>query len=185
MPKNIELKARCENLDRVKSTLLLQGACYPLGPKFIPGFFQEDNQVDTYFNARHGRLKLREGKIEAALIHYNRIDSYNHKPSEIILLDLMSEALSRVAILKEILTASIGFKIRVEKQRLIGYIGNVKFHLDRVPQLGTFVEIEAIDALGDIGTKKLQEQCTYYQHLLGIKDEQIVNCSYSDMFLIT
>ncbi|HFD33211.1 MAG TPA: CYTH domain-containing protein, partial [Gammaproteobacteria bacterium] len=53
------------------------------------------------------------------------------------------------------LTAALGiFKI-VDKQRRIYFIGNVKFHIDEVKGLGSFVEIEAIDEDGNIGLEKL------------------------------
>ena len=42
------------------------------------------------------------------------------------------------------------------------FIGNVKFHIDRVKGLGTFVEIEAQDAGGRYGTRELRAQCGAY-----------------------
>ena len=47
--------------------------------------------------------------------------------------------------LKEILIAAIGKKVVVDKQRQIYFIDNVKFHIDTVKGLGSFMEIEAID----------------------------------------
>ena len=47
--------------------------------------------------------------------------------------------------LKEILIKTLGIKAVVDKRRKIYFINNVKFHFDTVKDLGTFVEVEAID----------------------------------------
>ena len=38
-----------------------------------------------------------------------------------------------------------------------------------------------IDSTGSIGSKKLQEQCDYYQKLFQISTEDLVDVSYSDI----
>jgi predicted adenylyl cyclase CyaB len=83
--------------------------------------------------------------------------------------------------LKEILIRSLGKLVEVDKIRDIFYVGNVKFHLDTVKGLGTFVEMEAIDDQGDIGKDKLLEQCNYYLKLFDINEKDLLEDSYSDM----
>ena len=61
---NIEFKAKTNKLTEQENLFLKQR----------PLFIGEDHQVDTYFNVAVGRLKLREGNIENALIHYERED---------------------------------------------------------------------------------------------------------------
>ena len=46
----------------------------------------------------------------------------------------------------------------------------MKFHIDTVQGLGTFMEIEAIGGDGTIGTNALYEQCQNYLQALGIDD---------------
>ena len=77
----------------------------------------------------------------------------------------------------------MGVKIVVDKKRKIYFIDNVKFHFDTVKELGTFVEVEAIDKDGSIGITELKEQCRLYQELFGIKDDDLMAASYSDMLL--
>ena len=60
--KNFEFKAKVEDLEKYEKKLLT------LNPKY-QGL---DHQIDTYFNAKFGRLKLREGNIENSLINYDR-----------------------------------------------------------------------------------------------------------------
>jgi adenylate cyclase, class 2 len=166
MHLNIEIKARCADPGRIRT--LLQ--------ELAADFKGEDHQIDTYFNVPEGRLKLREGNIENALIHYRRADQVGPKRSEVTLYRT-----SPGAVLKEVLTAALGVRKVVDKKREIYFIGNVKFHIDSVKGLGSFVEIEAIDADGSLGEAKLREQCDYYLGLFDIREENLVEESYSDM----
>ncbi len=69
----------------------------------------------------------------------------------------------------------------MKKKREIYYINNVKFHIDEVPGLGSFVEIEAGNILADISNEKLQEQCDFYLKEFEIKQEDLIAESYSDL----
>jgi adenylate cyclase, class 2 len=71
----------------------------------------------------------------------------------------------------------------VEKRRDIYFIDNVKFHLDEVEGLGTFVEIEAIDYNGTIGSERLLVQCHTFLSLFNIQPDELVAVSYSDLLL--
>jgi len=71
----------------------------------------------------------------------------------------------------------------VKKRREIYYINNVKFHIDEVPGLGSFVEIEAGNVKVDLSKKQLKEQCDFYVKEFGIKEEDLIQVSYSDMLL--
>jgi adenylate cyclase class IV len=57
----------------------------------------------------------------------------------------------------------------------------VKFHLDSLEGIGNFVEIEAGNKILDVGKEKLYEQCDFYMKEFGIKEEELLNVSYSDM----
>jgi len=71
----------------------------------------------------------------------------------------------------------------VDKKREIYFIDNVKFHIDTVKNLGTFVEIEAIDQEGIISEDNLRKQCQKYLDLFTISKNDLISCSYSDMLL--
>lgn len=168
MHLNFEFKARCSDPDSLEEKLLT----------LQPRFAGEDLQTDTYFVAPNGRLKLREGPIENALIHYNRADHADAKTSEVQLFSTKPGSN-----LKQLLTAALGVKVVVQKRRRIYFVDNVKFHFDRVEGLGTFVEVEAIDSDGSIGLEKLKEQCFYYREFLGLTADDCLSGSYSDMLL--
>ena len=165
---NIEIKARSADASRVRELLKEKGAAFK-------GVY---HQVDTYFNVRSGRLKLREGGIENYLIHYVREDAEGPKRSEVSLFRTTPGSP-----LKDLLSAALGVLVVVNKQREIYFMDNVKFHIDVVEGLGSFVEIEAIDEDGTIGTEKLDVQCRQYLALLGIRDADLIAVSYSDLLL--
>lgn len=165
---NIEFKASCKDITGAEAIL----------QQHNPFFKGTDHQVDTYFNVPNGRLKLREGNIENALIHYEREDTAGSKSSHVLLYQHQPDEN-----LKAILTKALGIKAVVDKQRKIYFIDNVKFHFDTVNELGTFLEVEAIDKDGSIGKEKLQEQCDYYAGLLKVDKDDFMSVSYSDMMM--
>lgn len=164
---NVEIKARCKNPSTVRQYFIDHAAEYK-------GL---DHQTDTYFNVPNGRLKLREGNIENNLIFYERSNQAGPKDSHFHLVRIED-----AAALKEVLTKANGIKTIVEKNREIYYIGNVKFHIDEVPGLGHFVEIEAGNILfPEMTQAQLKEQCDLYMKELGIREEDLLESSYSDM----
>ena len=153
---NVEIKARCDDHDKIREILNSKGA----------DFKGTDHQIDTYFKVPADRLKLREGNIENYLIFYERENQDGPKQSKVVLFENKPGSP-----LKEILTKSLGILAVVDKKREIYFIENVKFHIDTVENLGTFMEIEAIDSDGTIGKDKLQEQCQRYMDLFDIYKE--------------
>ncbi len=164
----VEIKARCTQAQRVRDYLRSHGAD-------IKGV---DYQTDTYFQVPHGRLKLREGRIENALIYYERADQESAKQSNVLLTKTQPDSA-----LKAQLTQALGVLVVVKKQREIAFIDNVKFHIDNVEGLGHFVEIEAIDNEGVIDKEQLLVQCQSFQAGLDIQPHDLVAGSYSDLLL--
>jgi predicted adenylyl cyclase CyaB len=165
---NVEIKARCSDSSFVRNYLVKNKAV----------FKGTDNQTDTYFKVANGRLKLREGNIENNLIFYNRSNLAGPKSSHFHLVKI-EDAKG----LKETLEKSCGIKMIVKKRREIYFIDNVKFHIDEVPGLGSFIEIEAGNILADKTEAELLEQCNFYLKEFGIKSEDMIAESYSDMLM--
>ncbi|MEM1128423.1 MAG: class IV adenylate cyclase [Bacteroidota bacterium] len=164
---NIEIKARCADLALPRRVLRARGA----------RFVGEDHQVDTYFKVPSGRLKLREGTVERALIYYQRPDQPGPKPSEVVLHPRPAPTL------KLVLEAALDPLVVVDKYREIYYLGNVKIHLDRVTDLGLFVEVEAIDGAGTRDVERLRRQCEDLLEALGVREGDLESASYSDLLL--
>jgi adenylate cyclase class 2 len=169
-PTLVEIKAKCAEPEKIAAKLKALNA----------RFIGIDHQIDTYFQVPNGRLKLRQGSIENHLIFYSRNNQAGPKQSNVMLYKPQESD-----VLREILATAVGEKVVVNKQRQIYFIDNVKFHIDIVKGLGSFMEIEAIDEKGTIGTARLHEQCTYYMNLLNVKTEDLIENSYSDMILET
>lgn len=163
---NVEIKAKCEDLERIRKILEKENA----------KFEGTDRQIDTYFNTLNGRLKLREGNIENCLVSYDRADETKPKLSSVTLYDTSEKSYT----LKEILTKHFGIKCVVDKQRDIYHIENIKILLDKVEGLGTFIEIEASSAKRR-DEEKLRKQTEEYMKKFGIKKKDLIDISYSDM----
>lgn len=163
---NVEIKAKCFEPDRIHDYIMDHGGDY----KGV------DHQVDTYFNCDNGRLKLRKGNIENSLIFYQRENKAGSRESKIEL-----EILPEKNNMRALLTKANGVKIEVDKQRKIYFIENVKFHIDEVKGLGSFMEIEAIDTVGKFDVEELTIQCNHYMKELQINSNDLVEISYSDL----
>ncbi len=165
---NVEFKARADGFETPRRVLRAEAA----------RFAGEDHQIDTYFHVPHGRLKWREGTIERHLIHYARPDASGPKRSDVLLYEPRpGEAL------KAVLTEALGVRVVVEKRREIYFLGNVKVHLDRVEGLGTFVEVEAIDAEGTRAPSELRAQCEHLLRRFEVRPDALVAHSYADLLL--
>ena len=163
---NLEIKARCDDLEAFKSRILQLPVSYE----------GEDSQLDTFFNVPQGRLKLREstmyGKI---LIPYIRPDRDGPKQSEYQLIPI-SDAGKTKSLLSEIL----GIKGEVKKRRRIYLYENVRIHLDEVENLGNFIEFEAvIDDANQIGDNK--EKVQWLLEYFDIKPDHLIERAYIEL----
>ncbi|OAV43576.1 class IV adenylate cyclase [Lewinella sp. 4G2] len=167
----VEIKATSTDHDRQRALLLDRQA----------DFRGTDHQVDHYFNVPDGRLKLRHGTIEQSLIFYQRNNQAGPKDSHVNLTVLSGEAEAQQ--LAATLDAALGTWVKVDKHREIYFIDNVKFHLDTVVGLGTFIEIEAI---GDDPSEHdaLLAQCQHYVAYLGVGEADLIQNSYSDLLAV-
>jgi len=163
---NIELKARYEDLGRLRE------ACKSLGAERR----EPDRQLDTYFRVANGRLKLRESLLSGAeLIFYTRADLAGARES-------YYEAcpVEDAEGLKAILKRALGVQAVVAKRREIFVIGSVRVQLDKVQDLGTFVELEGM-VENPAELMEIADEVRGLQRTLGIDDQSLVKESYSDL----
>jgi len=166
--KNIEIKARTDRANQIRSILMEQNA----DSRGI------DHQIDTYFRIPEGRMKLRQGDIENCLVYYERPNQAGPKRSDVFL--AFPEDTDGV---RDVLSKALGVLCVVRKHREILFIGNTKFHLDEVDELGSFVEIEVIDHDDGLPVNELEATCQRYMTALGIRTGDLITDSYSDMLL--
>ena len=127
---NIEIKAKCNNFGYARET----------AERLKTDYIGNLHQIDTYFETKEGRLKLREidGR-EAQLIPYYKEYSTGPMKSSYSVLPVKDPAN-----LKHILDKTLGTVTVVDKKREVFLIDNVRVHLDEVKDLGTFIEFEAV-----------------------------------------
>ena len=136
--KNIEIKTPLAERAQTEEKLLSIGANLEWTRK----------QVDTFFNAPSGWLKLREVEgCPCELISYRRsVEDSGPRESDYDILRL--EAAHE---LSSVLEHSLGILGIVEKQRALWLYRNTRVHLDRVKGLGDFLELETVLAGTDAG----------------------------------
>ena len=164
--RNIELKSRLADLEAARE-VAQSIATKELG-------LQE--QVDTYFHCPNGRLKLRQVEHTLAqLVWYARPDEEGPKASDYRLVPVTNPET-----LKAALANAYGIWCVVRKRREIYLYHNVRIHLDKVDDLGTFLEFEAV--LGpDVDEETGRGQLAVLRQRFSILDEDLLAVSYSDL----
>ena len=165
---NIEIKAKCGNHSKIRE--LLKNRQAKMG--------EIEAQVDTYFNVKNGRLKLRQADSVSTLIFYQRENFPGIKPSEFLLCSVNDPKSLEI-----LLERALGTIIKIRKKRETYYIDNIKFNLDVVQELGNFIEIEAsTNTKNDFN--KLTAIVNEYLKLFEINSKDLLSHSYSDMLLM-
>lgn len=161
---NIEWKARVFDVGPVEDRLREIGATEA----------ERTVQVDTYFDVPRGRLKLREGVRSGELIHYNREEGEAVRASH-----YERAPVADTRALRRLLDAALGVRGVVEKHRTVWLIGDVRVHLDRVRDLGDFVEVEAPVTEGD--SDAARSRAERLLDALGVTQEECIAASYIDL----
>jgi len=166
MAKNLEFKVRTESLDSLLPKLSDLKASHR-------GII---HQVDTYFQNPKGRLKLRETERsdEGWLIYYERPNELESRYSIYQLCQI-----TEPEALKELLTAALGVKTIVKKQRSLWMYNHTRIHLDTVDELGEFVELETVFQ-GQSETDAIEEH-RLVKTTLDLDSAEPIAVSYSEL----
>lgn len=164
----VELKTRADSLDTFRKRLQEMKADHI-------GTF---HQTDTYFEVPEGRLKLREteGTQKAQIVYYEREDIPGPKTSRVVILELQGPEF-----FKDFLHKALKTKIVVDKTREIYHHQGTQIHLDKVKDLGTFIEFERKTEDTSEATSKDQEVLEDLMKTLGINTKDLIKSSYSDL----
>jgi predicted adenylyl cyclase CyaB len=164
--RNIEIKARLDSLDEMAAKV---AALADQGPIEI-------RQDDTFFACARGRMKLRVfSPLEGQLIFYRRPDQAGPKESHFVISPTASPDS-----LREALSLAYGQAGRVRKHRTLYRVGRIRVHLDRVEDLGPFLELEVVLA-DDEGSEAGVQEARRLMASLGIADSQLVEGAYVDL----
>ena len=166
MPRNIEIKARVESVEALAPKV---AAIATEGPVEI-------TQDDTFFRCESGRLKLRAfSAAEGELIFYRRANQQGPKESFYI-----RTPTSSPESLRESLRLAYGEVGRVVKRRTLYLLGRTRVHLDRVEQLGQFLELEVVLEESEPSEVGVREAHSLMARL-GIKPSQLIETAYVDL----
>ncbi|MGF7238528.1 MAG: class IV adenylate cyclase [Frankia sp.] len=195
MSTNIETKASCPDLVAVQRRLAESDARWQAVL----------DQHDTYFGVPSGRLKLRvERTIESSagrpatrpphsptagrceddvpsgasarseLIAYERPDRVDARPCQYWRIPVGDPEVCVAG-----LGALLGIRVEVRKRRELWIVGATRVHLDRVDDLGQFVELETV--LTDQPRAAAEAEHRACGQLLGIDSRRTVAGSYADL----
>ncbi|KAM5172117.1 uncharacterized protein ACMZJ9_004977 [Mantella aurantiaca] len=166
MPRNVEVKAKVGDWER---TLRVCRELSRSDGERIP-------QRDVFFNTPQGRLKLRDFQDgRGQLIYYERPDSLGPKLSNYSISNTADPAG-----LEEVLRQALGVRGKVVKERFLFLVGQTRIHLDRVRDLGEFIELEVVlsdsqtSRDGDLVAQQLMDS-------LGISPENLLTGAYMDL----
>ncbi len=166
MARNIEIKARVKSIELI---LPKAAALADRGPIEIV-------QDDTFFTCENGRLKLRAFSDNAGeLIYYRRENQKG--PKESFYLIVPTEC---PGILREALVQAYGQVGRVRKKRILYLKDRTRIHLDRVEDLGDFLELEVVLAEGE-NAENGQAVAREIMAALDIQPEQLIEGAYIDI----
>ncbi len=166
MRKNLELKAFYPSVQTAR------GVCRRIGAR-PAGILR---QVDTYFDAPEGRLKLREiNRREFELIYYHRANVRGTRYSDFLVVPLRA-----AEPMKEVCARMFGVKTVVRKRRTLYLFRNARIHLDNVERLGIFIEFEVIVKRGRVQAKRLMDSLV---ENFSIEQKSIIGESYSDLLM--
>ena len=135
-------------------------------------------QVDSYFCSSTGRLKLREflnSETGAELIAYQRSDQATARLSTYDRVEIPDPIA-----LKRGLTATLGLRAVVRKDRHLFLWQGVRIHIDRVTELGDFIEFEAVLSPGDT-LEDAERRLKFLTEHFGITPRDILSASYVDL----
>ncbi len=164
--KNLELKAFYPDLQVASRIAISIGAHKEW----------QHTQTDTYFKVATGKLKMRQvAGHPAELIFYNRADSKDSKISDYDIF-YTNEAVR----LREILAKVLPIELTVVKNRTLFLWQNVRIHLDRVEELGNFIEFEAV--LGsDESEEQAREKLEYLKEKFAIQPDSLIAHGYYEL----
>jgi adenylate cyclase, class 2 len=164
--QNVEIKARCADPPATERVVAAAGAVWECAIE----------QVDTYFNVRDGRLKLRRANgVDEALIFYRRPDTGSPKVSSYEVVPI-----EKGRPIGLVLEQALGIKAVVRKRRQLWRLGNIRIHLDQVDGLGTFIEFE-VEVLPGHDVAGCRAQAEALLERMGIGAPDLLAGSYSDL----
>ena len=143
--------------------------------RFVKNEYYCVNQKDIYFKVPDGRLKLRIINSQSGeLIFYKRKESKKIRVSNYII-----SRTKDFKNLSEILSVNFEILVIVKKKRKIFIFDNIRIHLDKVENLGEFLEFEIVYDNYEQAKKQMKFLINYFK----LNRNNFINNSYSDLLI--
>ncbi len=164
MAQNLELKIKLVDPEIVESILINNNI-------ELSGVL---NQKDIYYSVKRGLLKLRVEGENSFLIKYLRNESGNDRWSDYEIIQLTNGDAEKF--LSNIFT----IETTVKKTRKLYWLLNTRIHIDKVENLGSFLELETIVEGDQEDAKKRFDKVV---ETLKLNLVNQIKCSYRDLLL--
>lgn len=138
-------------------------------------------QLDTFFQSKQGRLKLRlENETKSRLIYYERDNQNGPKESKYLLLEL--HTFKDYEILRDTLIRTNGIIGEVKKDRILYLYEQTRIHLDKVKGLddSSFLELEVVLN----GNQTIEEGESITKDIMKkieLSENDLIECSYLEL----
>ena len=163
--KNYEIKCKITDIAKFRKIIRNESSY----------LYSKETQTDIYYKVKKGRLKLRIINNESAsLIYYERSDKAKIRTSNYII-----SRTNDFKQLDDILRSQFNQLTVVSKVRDIFIKDNIRIHLDRVNELGDFLEIEIIYKELSSAKKQMENLIK----ILNLNKSEFIKHSYSDMLI--
>lgn len=164
MPKNLEIKVKLRSHTEIKS--ILKQNRIKLNDLLL--------QKDIYYKVNNGLLKLRIENGNQTLIFYNRDENSKKRWSDYYLLEIKNTDGHKY------LNRFLETIVSVEKRRELYLFNDTRIHLDKVKNLGYFLELETRVLKG---LKDAEKRFNYLINLLDLKSKTEIRASYKDLLI--
>jgi len=166
MPTNLELKIRVTSHQSLKKILKQIGAR-------SKGLLK---QKDVYYSIPNGLLKLRIENGYESLIFYNRNENDKNRWSDFEFLKFANS--NGEKFFKKLFDV----EVIVNKKRELFYYDDTRIHLDKVNNLGNFLELETLVINGKVDAQKRFAKII---SLLKLDESKQIRKSYRDLLIIS
>lgn len=132
------------------------------------------NQIDVYYSVPNGLLKLRIENGNESLIFYNRNENDKNRWSDFEFLEFANSNGEKF------FNNLFDVEVIVKKKRRLFYYDDTRIHLDKVNNLGNFLELETLVINGKADAKKRFAKII---SLLKLDESKQIRKSYRDLLM--
>jgi adenylate cyclase class IV len=166
---SVELKFLCNDFEPIREYLRFMGAQNVIFGNFIDTYYLPDGNL---------RLRKVDDTEPLQLISYDKEQKYGSERTCKTL--VYPEGFPTIDWMEEMVRRSHGILAIVEQERNTWELNNVGIHLDTIPQLGNFVEVQALKDPSSNERTPLK-QCEIYLEKLKVSLDEVIIHNYGEL----